>query len=110
MNYIITEEQLNTIKTKKPEFIIKIIKILYESMDMEGICELDAGYDEEDNNFYCYLIIDKDWYTNFSDNILKSVKTEWVRQYKRELREKINNYLGMNIFVGSYVSPTPCES
>ena len=63
MKYIITEAQFSTIQTNNPGSVIKMVEKIYNSMDMEGICELDVGYDEEDNNFHCYLIIDKDWYT-----------------------------------------------
>lgn len=108
MKYIITEEQFSTIQTKKPEFVVKMIKNLYESMGMEGICELDAGYDEEDNNFYCYLVIDKDWYLeNPLEKDLKNVK---IRKYVKDFKEKINNYMGIYLYVGTYVNPLPCES
>ena len=63
MEYIITEEQFSTIQTNNPGSIIRMVRKFYNSMNMEGICELDVGYDEEDNNFHCYLIIDRDWYT-----------------------------------------------
>ena len=78
-------------------------------MDMEGICELDIEYDYEDNNFHCYLIIDKDWYldNNFISKEKKNIK---IRKYAKELKEKINNYLGIYLYVGHYVNPLPCES
>lgn len=109
MKYIITEEQFSTIQTKKPEFIVNMIKKLYNSMDVEGICELDVEYDYEDNNFHCYLIIDKDWYLddNFISKEKKNIK---IRKYAKELKEKINNYLGIYLYVGHYVNPLPCES
>ena len=101
MKYIITEEQFSTIQTKKPEFIVNMINNLYESMGKEGICELDTGYDEEDNNFYCYLVIDKDWYLeNPLEKDLKNVK---IRKYVKDFKEKINNYLGIYLYVGTYV-------
>lgn len=109
MKYIITEEQFSTIQTKNPEFIVNMIKKLYNSIDMEGICELDIEYDYEDNNFHCYLIIDKDWYLddNFISKEKKNIK---IRKYSKELKEKINNYLGIYLYVGHYVNPLPCES
>jgi hypothetical protein len=107
MKYIITEEQFSTIQTKNPEFIIEIIKQLYNSMNVIGICEMDLRYNEEDNNFTCYLIIDKDWYTKNPDE--KTVKNNEISEYRRELKEKIKNYLGITMYIGSYVSPLPCE-
>jgi hypothetical protein len=107
MKYIITEEQFSTIQTNNPNSILRMIEKIYYSMNMEGICEVDLGYDEEDNNFHCYLIIDKDWYLeNPLEKDLKNVK---IRGYAKELKEKINNYLGITMFVGHYVSPLPCE-
>ena len=107
MKYIITEAQFSTIQTNNPGSIIKMVKKIYNSINMEGVCELDIEYDEEDNNFHCYLIIDRDWYTkNPLENAMKNVK---IRKYAKELKEKINNYLGITMFVGHYVSPLPCE-
>jgi hypothetical protein len=107
MKYVITEEQFSTIQTNNPNSILKMIEKLYNSMDTEGICELDFGYDEEDNNFYCFLIIDKDWYLeNPLEKDLKNVK---IRKYVKDFKEKIKNYLGIYLFVGTYVSPLPCE-
>jgi hypothetical protein len=108
MKYIITEAQFSTIQTNNPDSIIKMVKKIYNSMDMEGVCELDIGYDEEDNNFHCYLIIDKDWYTK--NPIEKDLKNVKIRKYAKELKEKINNYLGIYMFVGHYVNPLSCES
>jgi hypothetical protein len=108
MRYIITEEQFSTIQTNNPGSILRMIEKIYNSMNMEGVCEMDLGYDEEDNNFHCYLVIDKDWYldNNFISKELKNVK---IHKYAKELKEKINNYLGITMFVGHYVSPLPCE-
>jgi hypothetical protein len=107
MKYIITESQYSIIQTNNPSSIIKLVEKLYTTVDMEGICELDVGYDEEDNNFYCYLIIDKDWYTKIPlEKDLKNVK---IRKYAKELKEKINNFLGIHMFVGHYVNPLSCK-
>ena len=54
MKYIITEEQFSTIQTNNPGSILRMVKKIYNSMNMEGVCEMDLGYDEEDNNFHCY--------------------------------------------------------
>jgi hypothetical protein len=72
MKYIITEEQFSTIQTNNPNSILRMIEKIYNSMNMEGICEVDLGYDEEDNNFHCYLIIDKDWF----DRLPRAVEDE----------------------------------
>lgn len=108
MKYIITEEQFSIIQTKKPELIVNMIKKLYNSINMEGICELDIEYDYEDNSFYCFLIIDKDWY--LENPLRKELKDVNIRKYAKELTEKINNYLGIFLYIGHYVNPLPCES
>ena len=91
MKYIITETQFSTIQTNNPGSIIRMVEKLYNSMDMEGICELDVGYDEEDNNFHCYLIIDRDWYTkNPLDKDLKNIKIRKYTIYTYQLQVSIN--------------------
>ena len=41
---------------------------------------------------------------------LKRKKNIKIRKYAKELKEKINNYLGIYLYVGHYVNPLPCES
>jgi hypothetical protein len=107
MKYIITEEQLSKIQTLNPDSIIKGIYLLSKTIEMEGICELDVRYDDNENNFKCYLIIDRDWWSGTM--LEKGAKLEKVREYAKELKQMINNYLGINLHVGNYVNPLPCE-
>jgi flagellar motor component MotA len=107
MKYIITEEQLHRVQTKNPESIIKSIYLLAKTIDMEGVCELEARYDDNENNFKCYIIIDRDWWKGTM--LEKGAKNEKIHEYAKELKGKINNYLGINLHVGNYVNPLPCE-
>jgi hypothetical protein len=111
MKYIITEEQLNTIINHNDK-MIQYIKVLIDDVEMEGVCDVkiyseDGESESEDEMYSVYLVINPEWYLTVN-KIDKSNKNISINKIKKVIKDKLNLYLNLNVYVGSYVNPDNC--
>jgi hypothetical protein len=104
MKYIITEEQLNTIINHNDK-MIQYIKVLIDDIEMEGVC--DVKIYSEDEMYSVYLVINPEWYLTVN-KLDKSNKNISINKIKKVIKDKLNLYLSLNVYVGSYVNPDNC--
>ena len=109
MKYIITEEQLNTIINHNDK-MIQYIKVLIDDVEMEGVCDVKIYSEDgesEDEMYSVYLVINPEWYLTVN-KIDKSNKNISINKIKKVIKDKLNLYLNLNVYVGSYVNPDNC--
>ena len=108
-NIIITEKQLETIINNNEDKIIYHIKKLINTIEMEGICDVDVSKDEDEVMYSVYLVINPKWYLTNKSWIDKDKKNVSINKTKTEIYTKFNSYLNLtNVYVGSYVNPDNC--
>jgi hypothetical protein len=110
MKYIITEEQLNTIINHNDK-MIKYIKVLIDDVEMEGVCDVKIYSEDgesEDEMYSVYLVINPEWYYKPASGVDKSNKNISINKIKKVIKDKLNLYLNLNVYVGSYVNPDNC--
>jgi len=109
MKYIITEEQLNTIINHNDK-MIQYIKVLIDDVEMEGVCDVKIYSEDgesEDEMYSVYLVINPEWYLTVN-KLDKSNKNISINKIKKVIKDKLNLFLNLNVYVGSYVNPDNC--
>lgn len=90
--------------------MLKALQIFINTIKYDGVCEflVDPESDESDsiwhpsNVTWIYAIISEDWYL-YEEGPQSMNKVAWVNKIKREVREQIKNFMGIDVRVGSYV-------
>ena len=110
MKIIITEKQLETITNDNEGRMIPHIKRLIDMIDMEGVCDVKIYSEDgesEDEMYSVYLVINPEWYLTVN-KLDKSNKNISINKIKKVIKDKLNLFLNLNVYVGSYVNPDNC--
>lgn len=92
MKFIITESKLTEVLQK---FVNRI--------NYDEVCEFIVDYEKDaDEDIWIYVVISEDWYL-YEDNNQSINKVAIVNKIRREVREEIKNFFGIDVRVGSYV-------
>lgn len=84
--------------------ILDILQKFLNSFDYHGdeICEIliDPEPDASDS-IWVYVVISQDWFLYGEGS--QNIKEAWVGKIKLDILKKVNDFMGFNIRVGSYV-------
>jgi hypothetical protein len=97
MNNLITE-------IKKEQFVSVIQKFVNKFLndeDFKNVCEIKVTYNEEDDIFDVFLVLNSKWVKDGESDYVRVLKNRMVSIIK----ERIYNYLGVRVDVSTYANP-----
>ena len=93
MKFIITESKLT-----------EILQKFVDRIKYDEVCKFIVDYEQEaDDEVWIYAIISENWYL-YEKNHQPMNKVAIVNKIRREVREEIKNFFGIDVRVESYVN------
>jgi ABC-type microcin C transport system permease subunit YejE len=83
--------------------ISNALQTFVNSIKYDEVCEflVDTEFDKY-TDIWVHAIISEDWYL-YADSPQSMNKVAWVNKIRRETRDSIKNFMGIDVRVGSYV-------
>lgn len=92
MKYIIQESK-----------IFDVLQTFVNSINYDEVCKFWVDPERDENgDIWINAVISEDWYL-YEDGPQSMNKVAWVNKIRREVREQIKSFTGIDVRVGSYV-------
>jgi hypothetical protein len=99
----ILSEELGDTKSNY-EKQVAILKRLLKSKDYEGVCRYNFTHDEDHDGVASVLVIfSSDWYRLSDEQKYLNKQLMKIQATKQDIRQIAKKYLGMDLYVGSYL-------
>lgn len=83
--------------------LFDVLQTFVNSINYDEICEFIVDPERDENgDIWIYAVISEDWWF-YEDNIQSINKVFQVNKIRREVREQIKSFTGIDVRVGSYV-------
>lgn len=92
MKFIINESKL-----------LSVIRGFLNSLSYDEVCEIWVDTEpDESGDIWIYVVISEDWYL-YEDGSINMNKVAMVNKIRREVRDGVKKFMGIDVRVGSYV-------
>lgn len=83
--------------------LFDVLQTFVNSINYDEVCEFIVDPERDKNgDIWIYAVISQDWWY-YEDNIQSMNKVFQVNKIRREVREQIKSFTGIDVRVGSYV-------